>query len=324
MNWEEKFRKLNENSSINIDGTILICNELCKLKIKYNNEDSLKCENNGDILHINVSDNNNFVEYNGAITSNNKDTTNNRYFLTDIFFSVRNKNWIQSKSYPMQINLVHESDDRKKFLIIGIMVDIDHNNNNDKCSPIFKIIKDNFPLKNRGTKIVDNKSWIVSDLLPNENDRSFFTYSLDGKNNWIVFDKPIMMPVSFYTDYLNKVLGKKKSNKLYLDMDMTPKPRDSNLVIFGNRNKILTTYEQFNNDNSDNNNDDDSDNDDDDDIDHTDDSDDNDDSNNDINDEDYDNFEENNYILVIIFVSLLTILGAYIFNLYYDILTQLK
>lgn len=240
------FSILDKRKQINIDGNILICDDLCNLDFFYKRNNKIISENTGKYLSIKY-DNGSFISYNGA----NNNTSSNKYFLKNIIFTAPIKNWIggERNINGIEMILFHSSEDNNSCQLTSVIL-FPSSSDEDKEKLSYKffekfIDKNTFPIRNKGPKDLENIEWEATDLLPE--DKSFYTYN-DPDNdsvNWIIMENDIGVPEKFISNFMSFVLGINSSNKnTILGVNDSTPNNPGDLIIFGH--KMLLSNETIN------------------------------------------------------------------------------
>ncbi len=235
-----RIEKLEKHKPINITGNILICDELCNLEFHYNSTDNLVLENNGKNLIIKYN-NPGFIYYNGG---DDFGTRRSKYFLKEIIITMPTNHYIKShrNSNWMELILLHESEDKLSYQFISLLLDPTDSQTAQKTIQyqLYKKFKD-IPSSSQGTKKLENVVKIDGiDFLPDEDQRSFYTYNSpwDQSINWIVLETPLQVP-TVLRDNLQKALGITRANyadRLQINQPIPTNPED--LIIFGHKMEI--------------------------------------------------------------------------------------
>lgn len=226
---------LNNEEPRNIKGTIFICNELCNLTFDYLDSRGMKLNNVNNILSIDYNKGS-VIKYNGGESFGSKDS---RYQIKTIRVLAPNLHYIQDKSHKMELIISHLSEDGMRYQHICIFLE-PSDREDDRKSVTWKLFDkfaDQLPTKNQtGKEVTDLVSWNATDLLPDESDRSFYTYNMNKKHNFIVFMKPTFVPNAFYSNLIKDVIEIRNFEKLS-EITM-PRAPPQNIPIFAKKNVV--------------------------------------------------------------------------------------
>ena len=226
---------LDNNKPINIKGTIFICNELCNLTFDYLDQRGMTLSNLKNKLYIDYTSQSS-IKYNGGEAFGSQAS---KYLVKQIMILAPPIHTLQDVSYKMELIITHEATDGNRFQHMCILLEPSDAEIHRKSAgwKLFEKFANQLPALNQSGKNVDNViAWNATDFLPNVSDRSFYTYNMDPKNNFIVFQNPTYTPTSFYTNLIKKVIIQQNYNKL-LDIKIPPAP-PADVVIFAKKNII--------------------------------------------------------------------------------------
>jgi carbonic anhydrase len=167
-------------SPINIiENTVVSAESPDKLQLFYSPKTLLsKVENNGHSIQFSFHSGDS-IKYDEKM-----------YYLRQIHFHEPSEHRINGVIYPIEIHLVHSSNDNKLavFSILGV---------EGEESQLFEFFKSFLPLKNGETKEINKEIDLTKLSLEGENYYSYTgsltTPPCSEEVNWIVFKKPIIM-----------------------------------------------------------------------------------------------------------------------------------
>lgn len=235
-----------------IFGQSLICSDRCNVTYNYNTLSSVTVNNTGKTLAIDYTDGGN-VLFNGNDSYGNQ---NDQYILKEMNFMLpshnvtipANDNIIGATSsvqnvlnssdnssipqiptssliqYPIQMNLVHESVDGERFLVISQMMNVSDSLESQKSNTwkFFNLLANNFPLKGKSKIINLTTPDIVqlqnlNNILPKN--RSFYNFISSNIVAWIVYKAIGNIPSAFFKQYANIIIGQPMANTYINEMN---------------------------------------------------------------------------------------------------------
>ncbi len=246
-------KKTRNNININIVGTkkrpIGICDELCQMILNYKDHNKIQLTNKNKLLLIDYK-NGSTIDWNGGEEFG---TPKRKYVLEDIAITWPPKHHYDSKRNldTLELNLIHKSvdDDRYQILVIQLYPSTNKDDQGTTQYQLFKKLMNSIPMPSEGVKSVPNTTkWNADDFLPDESKRNFFTYNgdADGTINYVVYETPVYVPVTFKENFDKKVLDMtpQKKAKEITQKNLMPVPINPNYVfIYGKREE--TPYNEL-------------------------------------------------------------------------------
>lgn len=208
---------LDNSKLINLKGTssvpILICNELCRMKTEYYDNTGMILSNLNGALKIDYNLKS-FINYNGGESFGAEST---KYFLKEIQVIGPSRHLIDDTKYPIEIIMTHQPKDGNRQLHLSVLLEPSDRNEARMTASwkLFQKFAEQLPKKNESSKKVQGLvSWNAEHLLPSIINQSFFSYSTNNKNHYVVFEEPIKVPTSFYRNFVKKIVGQQKYDTL--------------------------------------------------------------------------------------------------------------
>lgn len=249
------FATIEAQPRVPIFGQSLICSDRCNVTYNYNTQNNITVNNTGKTLTIDYR-NGGSVLFNGNDSYGNQ---NDQYTLKEMNFMLpshnvtvpANDNVIGATSsvqnilssggngsnsdtpqiptssliqYPIQMNLVHESADGERFLVISQMMNVSDSLDSQKTNiwKFFNLLTNNFPLKGKsktinltGPNVVQLQN--LNNVLPKN--RSFYNFISSNIVAWIVFKEIGSIPSAFFKQYANVIIGQPMANTYINEMN---------------------------------------------------------------------------------------------------------
>lgn len=252
------FATIEAQPRVPIFGQSLICSDRCNVTYNYNTQNNITVNNTGKTLTIDYS-NGGSVLFNGNDSYGNQ---NDQYTLKEMNFMLPShnvtvpsndnvigaassvQNMLSSGSggssgsgndtpqiptssliqYPIQMNLVHESADGERFLVISQMMNVSDSLDSQKTNTwkFFNLIANNFPLKGKsktinltGPNVVQLQN--LNNILPKN--RSFYNFISSNIVAWIVYKEIGSIPSAFFKQYANVIIGQPMANTYINEMN---------------------------------------------------------------------------------------------------------
>lgn len=247
------FATIEAQPRVPIFGQSLICSDRCNVTYNYNTQNNITVNNTGKTLTIDYR-NGGSILFNGNDSYGNQ---NNQYTLKEMNFMLpshnvtvpANDNIIGAASsvqnmlnseesnnntaqiptssliqYPIQMNLVHESADGERFLIISQMMNVSDSLESQKTNiwKFLNLLANNFPLKGKSKTINLTSPNVVqlqnlNNILPKN--RSFYNFISSNIVAWIVFKEIGNIPSAFFKQYANIIIGQPMANTYINEMN---------------------------------------------------------------------------------------------------------
>lgn len=234
----------NVKTNVDIIGNIFICDELCNISFNYKPHNNIILKNDSKNIYLNYNGNS-FVNYNGGEEFG---SVERKYYLKKIMFQYPAKHFIKShrNDKAIELFLIHQDGNSERFQNISILL---YPTESIKAKStvqykLFERFMDNIPSVIKESSSVNVDNWNVEDFLPNEGDRSFYTYNNPfdaGLVNYIVFQTPVDIPMNFFVNYLKslKITSKKQQQLL----NESPVPKNPPTLILYARKDIKDVYD---------------------------------------------------------------------------------
>jgi len=228
---------LDNSKPVNLKGTVFICNELCNLSFEYLDSSGMTLSNINNRLLINYNSKST-IKYNGG-ESFGASSSPSIYTVAQITIFAPPIHIIEDQRQKMELVITHQSADNTRFQHLCIFL-----NPSDKLADrntlawkLFDKFANQLPQNNQSGVTVPNVvTWNATDLLPDISDRSFMTYNMDSKNNFVVFTQPINVPTAFYQNFITNIVTQAKYEQL--TAIPIPKTAPPDVVIFAKKNVL--------------------------------------------------------------------------------------
>jgi len=206
---------------LNLKGPTFICNDLCNFAVNYIDTIGLQLSNVNNRLLIGYND-----------VSSIKFNNDSKFNIFQITVLAPSIHIIEDHRYPMELIISHKFGDLYKHLCILIDTSDKTIHRQTLAWQLFDKMSNQLP-QNTTFQSIGIK-WNAKDLLPLSQDRSFVTFNMDSKNNFIVFNKPIYLPTQFYHNFIKNIISQDKYDQL--SQIPIPTGAPSNIILFAKKN----------------------------------------------------------------------------------------
>lgn len=270
--WADRYKNLlqanAQQATLEANGAT-ICQNRCTFKIQYVKSDKnyiqgMFTTTDSQVLHIDptvdvVDDEKktrdekaqNYFLFNG---SSEEGAVEQKYKLIDIFFQapskIVSKDSCPTERCPMEVCLVHQSLDKKRFLLVTVLlVNETAGSTKTKLYDLLSLMGKNFPDKQSQGSLKGVSSWTPSLFLPPEDQRAFF-YWLDkeqdpqapGNTLNLVFQTPLVVPNVFFDAFMTLFANGVTE---FTAQSNTPAPKTPNVWFYNEMVGIEKTPTQW-------------------------------------------------------------------------------